>query len=114
MIAARITELRALAATGAQGKKSAAITELCDALQACQRRREKTIGPTLPDVLFHAKEIGMDLDKGSNFFDYHTARGWKMGKHATAPMRDWKAAMRLWQRNGKSEQPTPRASYGVE
>lgn len=91
--------LRGIAATGKQGVKSAAIVELCDALQACQRRREKAIGPTLSDVMGYAKEIGMNGGEPEKFHDYHQARGWKMGKTASAPMRDWRAAMRLWKRN---------------
>lgn len=99
MIQTRIAELRTLAATGQQGPKSAAIEELCDALQACQRRREKAIGPTLSEVMAYAQEIGMNSGEPEKFHDYHQARGWKMGKTASAPMRDWRAAMRLWKRN---------------
>lgn len=105
MITSRITELRTLAATGQQGAKSAAIVELCDALQACQRRREKAIGPTLSEVLTYAQEIGMNGGEPEKFHDYHSARGWKMGKTASAPMRDFKAAMRLWKRNSNNGKP---------
>jgi hypothetical protein len=114
MISSRIQELRDLAATGAQGKKSAAIVELCDAIVACQRRREKNIGPTIHDCFTYGEEIGLNLDEATSFHDYHTARGWKMGKTASAPMRDWKAALRLWARNCRQKQSAPRRSYGID
>lgn len=95
----RIEALRALAMSGKQGPKSDAIRELCDALQACQRRREKAIGPSLPEVMAYAEQIGMNSGEPERFYDYHCARGWKMGKTASAPMRDWRAALRLWNRN---------------
>ena len=37
----------------------------------------------------------VNLDK---FFDYYNANGWKVGKN---PIRDWKAAVRNWNRNEK-------------
>lgn len=98
MTSTRLTELRALAATGAQGQKSEAIRELCDEVAKLQRRRDAAKGPTLSEVMEYAKEIGLNSGEPENFFDYHTARGWKMGK---LPMRDFKAAMRLWKRKCK-------------
>lgn len=109
----RMEALRMLAASGQQGAKSAAIIELCDALQACQRRREKAIGPTLSEVMAYAEAIGMNGGSPESFFDYHTARGWKMGKTASAPMRDWRAAMRLWNRNNAPVVGKKPGTYGV-
>ena len=33
------------------------------------------------------------------FIDYYTSNGWKVGKNS---MKDWKAAVRTWERNGYS------------
>ena len=38
----------------------------------------------------------VDADK---FIDYYTANGWKVGKN---PMKDWKAAIRTWEKNSIS------------
>lgn len=38
----------------------------------------------------------VDADK---FIDYYTANGWKVGKN---PMKDWKAAIRTWEKNSVS------------
>jgi len=34
--------------------------------------------------------------KAIQFFDYYEANGWRVGKN---PMKDWKAAVRTWERN---------------
>ena len=37
------------------------------------------------------------------FFDYYESNGWKVGKNA---MKDWKAAVRNWERTGASTNST--------
>lgn len=50
------------------------------------------------------RQNGVDVQR---FIDYYSSNGWKVGKN---PMKDWKAAIRTWERNGyqnlvpKSEQ----------
>lgn len=39
----------------------------------------------------------LTLDPDS-FFDYYSANGWRIGGN---PMRDWQAALRRWDKNGK-------------
>ena len=54
--------------------------------------------PTVFEVRDYCQEKGYQVDPGA-FVDYYAARGWKMGKNA---MKDWKAAVRYWERNDKS------------
>ena len=42
----------------------------------------------------YCKERGNKVDP-ERWFDYYTSNGWKVGKN---PMRDWKAAVRTWER----------------
>lgn len=59
--------------------------------------------PTVEKVREYAKEKGYIIDP-ERFVDYYTSNGWRVGKN---PMKDWKAAVRSWNRKekpcGKSE-----------
>lgn len=50
--------------------------------------------PTLDEVKAYCQERGNRVDP-ERFIDYYTANGWKVGKN---PMKDWKAAVRTWER----------------
>ena len=50
--------------------------------------------PALEDVQAYIAEQGLNID-GERFVDYYTANGWMVGKNK---MRDWKAALRHWNR----------------
>ena len=51
--------------------------------------------PTIDEVRAYCKERnnGVDSDR---WFNYYEANGWKVGKNA---MKDWKAAVRTWEKN---------------
>ena len=51
--------------------------------------------PTLEDVKAYCLERKNGID-AQRFIDYYTANGWKVGKNS---MKDWKAAVRTWERN---------------
>jgi hypothetical protein len=55
----------------------------------------KSKHPTLEEVKAYCKERGNKVDP-ERWFDYYTSNGWKVGKN---PMRDWKAAVRTWERS---------------
>lgn len=71
------------------------------------------IPPTLDDVKAYCVERGNGVDP-VRFYDYNEARGWMIGKNK---MKNWKAAVRTWERGGKTEQAadvaasTPRREY---
>ncbi len=54
--------------------------------------------PSVVDIAAYCQERGKGVD-AQHFFDYYEANGWKVGKN---PMKDWKAAVRTWERNNKS------------
>lgn len=56
--------------------------------------RKRFTAPTIEDVMAYCKERGNRVDP-ERFIDYYTSNGWKVGKN---PMKDWKAAVRTWER----------------
>ena len=56
------------------------------------------IVPTVDEVKAYCTEKGYAVDP-ERFVDFYTSNGWRVGKN---PMKDWKAAVRIW--NGKEKQ----------
>ena len=54
--------------------------------------------PTLEAVQAYCLERGKGVDP-QKWYDYYSANGWKVGKN---PMKDWKAAVRTWERSGNN------------
>lgn len=50
--------------------------------------------PTLEQVQAYCRERGNSVD-AQKFVDFYTSKGWKVGNQS---MRDWKAAVRTWER----------------
>lgn len=48
--------------------------------------------PTPQEVTDYGREIGFFVD-GKHFCNYYESKGWVIGK---APMKSWKAAVRVW------------------
>ena len=63
--------------------------------------------PSVDEVREYCKERKNNIDP-ERFVDYYTAKGWKIGKQ---PMKDWKAAVRTWEKNNFDKTNT---SYDVE
>lgn len=60
--------------------------------------------PSVDEVEAYCRERGNSVD-AQNFVDWYTANGWKVGKN---PMKDWKAAVRTWERSTvKKETKSP-------
>lgn len=57
------------------------------------------VPPTVEEVQAYCYEIGASIDP-SAFVDYYAAQGWVYGK-AGKQMKDWKAAVRNWNRREK-------------
>ena len=55
----------------------------------------KSKHPTLDEVKAYCNERNNRVDP-ERFIDYYTSNGWKVGKN---PMKDWKAAVRTWERS---------------
>ena len=52
--------------------------------------------PTHEEVQAYCQERGNHVDV-ERFIDYYTSNGWKVGRNT---MKDWKAAVRTWERSG--------------
>ena len=59
-------------------------------------KTKRFVKPTLEEVKAYCAERGNNVD-AEHFYDYYEANGWKVGKN---PMKDWKASVRTWERNG--------------
>jgi hypothetical protein len=60
------------------------------------------IKPTMDELRNYCKERKNSVNT-DNFFDFYESKGWMIGKNK---MKDWKAAVRTWERNSnKSDQP---------
>lgn len=51
--------------------------------------------PTLDEVTAYCQERGNNVDP-QQFLDHYSSNGWRVGKN---PMKDWKAAIRTWEKN---------------
>lgn len=52
--------------------------------------------PTLKELETYKQEANLNLVDCSAFYDFYESKGWAVGK---APMKDWRASMRNWQRS---------------
>lgn len=57
-------------------------------------KTKRFVKPTLNDVRAYCMERQNSVDPES-FIDFYESNGWKVGKN---PMKDWKAAVRTWER----------------
>ena len=63
-----------------------------------KRKAKRFTPPTLEEVTAYCIERNNSVDP-QHFIDYYTSNGWLVGKNK---MKDWKAAVRTWERNGYS------------
>ena len=56
------------------------------------------------------KEFGFknDYAEETRFFDYYESNGWKVGK---VPMKDWRAAVRMWARRERKDRTEKTDSF---
>ena len=59
--------------------------------------------PTIEEVEAYCLSRGKGVDP-QKWYDYYSANGWKVGKN---PMKDWKAAVRTWERSGDNGKHKP-------
>ena len=60
------------------------------------KKRSTFSPPTLDDVKAYCAQRGNRVDP-ERWYDHYTSNGWMVGR---AKMKDWKAAVRTWERNG--------------
>ena len=71
-----------------------------DIIKSDKPKRKNFIPPTLEDVQTYCKERNNGVD-AERFINYYTSNGWQVGKNK---MKDWKAAVRTWEKNGFNQQ----------
>ena len=64
----------------------------------CGKPQKRFRKPSLNEVKAYCQERKNGVN-AERFVDYYEANGWKVGKN---PMKDWKAAVRTWEKNGYS------------
>ena len=63
------------------------------------RRAARFTPPTIEDVDGYCREAGIALD-AARFVDFYASKGWRVGREG---MKDWKAAVRNWERREDCE-----------
>lgn len=68
----------------------------CSSLTSSKKKKRNTpfTPPTVDEVRTYCQERGNSIDPEA-FVAYYTSNGWKVGRN---PMKDWKAAVRSWER----------------
>lgn len=59
-------------------------------------KAKRFVKPTLSEIEQYCIERNNNVD-AQHFYDHYESNGWKVGKNA---MKDWKACVRTWERNG--------------
>ena len=85
---------------GVTGGGKGCQTEECNKEESLVNRKGSVSSarPCLEEVFKYCKERGGVVDP-QKWFDYYSANGWRVGRN---PMKDWRAAVRTWERNGYS------------
>lgn len=68
--------------------------------------KKKFVPPTSEEVEEYCQEMGYGIDPDA-FIDHYTTTGWMYGK---THMKDWKSAVRTWERRRKSDKKTQKKS----
>ena len=63
--------------------------------------------PSVDEVRTYVVEKGYSIDAEA-FVDYYTSKGWVVGK---SPMKDWRAAVRTWNKNNAKFNSSAGSSY---
>ena len=71
-------------------------------------KRTRFVPPTLEEVQAYCQERDNSVD-AERFIDYYTSNGWLVGKNK---MKDWKAAVRTWEKSGYNNKPQQEQGSG--
>lgn len=75
-----------------------------------ETKRKRFTPPTVSEVSDYCKERGSNIDP-EQFVDFYAAKGWKVGNH---PMKDWRAAVRTWEKREERSPQKPRRKSFAE
>ena len=74
--------------------------ELEEEVKEDKKTPKRFAKPTLTDIQNYCIERKNNVDP-QRFYDYYESNGWKVGKNS---MKDWKAAVRTWERSDNTKQ----------
>ena len=66
-----------------------------------EKYKRRFTKPTIEEVEAYCQERNKGVD-AQRWYDYYSSNGWKVGKN---PMKDWKAAVRTWERSDSNGKP---------
>lgn len=66
--------------------------------------RSKFVKPSVEEIAAYCAERNNSIDP-QQFFDFYESKGWKVGNQS---MKDWKAAVRTWERREKPKKVLPK------
>lgn len=66
--------------------------------------RSKFVKPSVEEIAAYCSERNNGIDP-QQFFDFYESKGWKVGNQS---MKDWKAAVRTWERREKPKKILPK------
>lgn len=72
-------------------------------------KRTRFVPPTLDEVKAYCVERNNTVD-AERFINYYSANGWKVGRNS---MRDWKATVRNWEKNGYDKDKKTYGQNGI-
>lgn len=98
-IARKRAEQKALIDMSPDKSPDVAVSEEDKEEEKDKKKRKSSVftQPTIEEVQAYCNERQNGVD-AERFVDYYTANGWLVGKNK---MKDWKAAVRTWERNNK-------------
>lgn len=79
-------------------------------IDTIERDRKRFTPPALEEVKAYAEEIG--CDEYEAFYDHFQSNGWKVG--GRSPMKDWRAALRNWNRRESEFSRKPKKTTASE
>lgn len=70
--------------------------EIHSSAKSTTTKRKRFEKPSISDIKQYCMERNNNVN-AEQFYDYYESNGWKVGKNS---MKDWKACVRTWERNG--------------
>lgn len=89
---------------------SVSVSDVCIADKPQKKRASRFTPPSVEEVRAYCFERGNNVDP-ERFVDFYESKGWTVGKNR---MRDWKAAVRNWERTNNDNRPKDIVSQRLE
>ena len=91
------------------GESKECYAELEDIIDGSQKKK-RFVKPSVEEVREYCNERRNRVDPEA-FVDFYASKGWKVGKE---PMKDWRAAVRTWERRDRGEGENTGGSFDTD